>query len=56
MFGDDGTIMLKRVAALLAVVGFAFGLTACNTVAGAGKDIKAAGQGIENAADKSKPK
>jgi len=56
MFGYGRNVMLKRVAALLAVVGFAFGLTACNTVAGAGKDIKAAGQGIENAADKSKPK
>ncbi|MEO8506209.1 MAG: entericidin A/B family lipoprotein [Betaproteobacteria bacterium] len=27
----------------------------CNTVAGAGKDVKAGGQAIERAADKAKP-
>jgi predicted small secreted protein len=48
--------MLKKLLSLLALVGFAAGLAACNTVEGAGKDIKAAGQGIENAADKAKPK
>ena len=31
-------------------------LTGCNTVEGAGKDVKATGQAVENAADKSKPK
>jgi entericidin B len=29
-------------------------LPACNTVEGVGKDTKAAGQGIENAADRNK--
>ncbi len=29
-------------------------LTACNTVSGAGKDIKATGSAISNAADKAK--
>jgi predicted small secreted protein len=29
-------------------------LCGCNTVEGAGKDVKAAGQGIEKAADKAK--
>ena len=38
--------------ALVAAVAFAAG---CNTVEGVGKDIKAAGGGIEKAADKSKP-
>ena len=33
------------------LIGNAF---ACNTVEGAGKDTKAAGQGIENAADSNK--
>ncbi len=27
----------------------------CNTVEGAGKDVKAGGQAVENAADKAKP-
>ena len=31
-------------------------LTACNTVAGAGKDVKATGQAVEKAADDAKPK
>jgi entericidin B len=31
-------------------------LTACNTVAGVGQDTQAAGRGLENAADKAKPK
>jgi len=30
-------------------------LAGCNTVEGAGKDVKATGQAIEHAADKSKP-
>jgi predicted small secreted protein len=33
-----------------------FSLTACNTVAGAGKDVKATGQAVEKAADEAKPK
>jgi predicted small secreted protein len=48
--------MLKKFATLLALVGFAFGLAACNTVQGAGKDIKATGAAIEKAADSAKPK
>jgi predicted small secreted protein len=47
--------MLRKLAALVVVAGMAMGLAACNTVEGAGKDVKAAGQGIEKAADKSKP-
>ena len=31
-------------------------LTACNTVAGAGKDVKATGQAVEKAAEDAKPK
>jgi predicted small secreted protein len=48
--------MMRKIAALLALAGFAVGLAACNTVEGVGKDVKAGGQGIENAADKAKPK
>jgi len=44
-------------ALLIAIVGFAvLSLSACNTVEGAGKDVKATGQAVENAAKDSKPK
>ena len=46
--------MLKLVMKLVMVVGIAslgLNLTACNTVEGAGKDVKAVGQGIENSSD-----
>ena len=48
--------MVKKLAAALALAGFALGLAACNTVEGVGKDVKAGGQAIESAAEKSKPK
>ena len=48
--------MLKKLATLLALAGFAMGLAACNTVEGAGKDVKATGGAIEKAADSAKPK
>ncbi|MCC7326140.1 MAG: entericidin A/B family lipoprotein [Burkholderiales bacterium] len=41
--------------ALLFLALFALGLTGCNTVEGAGKDVKASGAAIERAADKAKP-
>jgi len=48
--------MNKKLAALLACVGFTFAVAGCNTVEGVGKDVKATGGAIEKAADKSKPK
>ena len=48
--------MLNKLAVLAAVTGIVVGLAACNTIEGAGKDVKATGQAIENAASKSKPK
>src|SRR5450432_201017 len=47
--------MIKKLAALAAIAGMVIGVSACNTVEGAGKDVKAAGTGIEKAADKAKP-
>ena len=47
--------MLSKLAALAVMAAMVMGIAACNTVEGAGKDVKAAGQGIEKAADKSKP-
>lgn len=48
--------MLNKLAALALVAGIAVAVAACNTIEGAGKDVKATGQAIENAADKVKPK
>jgi len=48
--------MLKRITALLALSAIALGLAACNTIEGAGKDVKATGNAIEKAADSAKPK
>lgn len=44
-------------ASMVALIGFfAVTLSACNTVEGAGKDVKATGQAVENAAKDAKPK
>ena len=44
-------------ALMIALFGvFALSLSACNTIEGAGKDVKATGQAVEKAADDSKPK
>ena len=48
--------MSRRLVALFAVLGtVAAALAGCNTIEGAGKDIKAAGSSVEKAAGKSKP-
>ncbi|AVY94558.1 MULTISPECIES: entericidin A/B family lipoprotein [Microvirgula] len=44
-------LLLVAVAALAAI-----GLSACNTVSGMGKDVKAAGQGMSNSAEDVKEK
>jgi predicted small secreted protein len=47
----------KMKALMIAVLGFlSFSLAACNTIEGAGKDVKATGAAVENAADNAKPK
>lgn len=45
---------MKIFTTLLAIVSLAV-LAGCNTVEGAGKDVKATGAAVEKAADKSKP-
>jgi predicted small secreted protein len=47
--------MLNKIAALIALTGIVIGLAACNTVEGVGKDVKATGNAVEKAAEKSKP-
>jgi len=44
----------KRFAVLLALVCLALAVTGCNTIEGAGKDVKAAGGAVEKAAGKAK--
>lgn len=51
---SEGTIMARKLFALLLLVGVAFALAACNTIEGVGKDVKAGGQAIEKAAEKTK--
>ncbi len=46
--------MVKKIAALIALAGFALALAGCNTVEGVGKDVKAGGEKIEKAAEKNK--
>ena len=48
--------MAQKLVALVALAGFAFVIAGCNTVEGMGKDVKAGGEAVEKAADKSKPK
>ncbi|MEO8366534.1 MAG: entericidin A/B family lipoprotein [Pseudoxanthomonas sp.] len=43
---------MKRLLALIVVAMFSMGtLTACNTMAGAGKDVQKAGEKVENKAE-----
>jgi predicted small secreted protein len=46
--------MSKRLAAVFAFAAAAVLVTGCNTIEGAGKDIKAAGAAVEKAASKTK--
>ena len=46
--------MGKRLVALLVILGVASMVAGCNTIEGAGKDVKAAGSGVEKAAKSTK--
>lgn len=48
--------MKPSKAASLAVLIAALGVSACNTIKGAGTDIKKTGDAIEDTAEKAKPK
>ncbi|MBP7701780.1 MAG: entericidin A/B family lipoprotein [Phenylobacterium sp.] len=43
-----------RKFVILAVLAASLSITACNTVSGAGKDVKAAGQAVTNSAEDAK--
>ncbi|MFD1007431.1 entericidin A/B family lipoprotein [Oceanisphaera ostreae] len=42
--------MVKKIMAILMVVGLVGGMAGCNTFAGAGKDIQRGGEAVEGAA------
>jgi predicted small secreted protein len=47
--------MMKKLVVLIAIIGVTVcATTGCNTVEGAGKDIKAAGGAVEKAAEKTR--
>jgi entericidin B len=50
---SKGTFMKTITAVLFATLTML--VAGCNTVEGAGKDVKATGQAVERAADKAKP-
>ena len=56
MFGDFEMTLRQffYALALLGVLGLAPALSACNTMAGAGEDMSAAGKAVTNSADKTK--
>ncbi|KVL90673.1 entericidin A/B family lipoprotein [Burkholderia stagnalis] len=43
--------IIGRLAGMLALAGLLFGLAGCNTVAGFGQDVNAAGNAIKRAAE-----
>ena len=46
--------MLRKLIALIALAGVALAAVGCNTIEGAGKDVKAAGGAVEKAAEGAK--
>ncbi len=46
--------MFKKIGATMAAIALLMGLAACNTVKGVGKDVEAAGEGVQNAADRAR--
>ena len=48
--------MRDKVVMIVALAGIVLAAAGCNTIEGVGKDVKATGNAIEKAADKSKPK
>jgi predicted small secreted protein len=44
----------EKLVVLVVALGLAAGVTGCNTVKGAGKDVQAAGKAVEKASDKAR--
>lgn len=52
--GTQQELFMRSLIATISLLAFVISLGACNTVEGAGKDTKNAGQSIENAAERNK--
>ena len=46
--------MMKKLIALMALAGIVVAIAGCNTIEGAGKDVKAVGSAVEKAAQQAK--
>jgi predicted small secreted protein len=55
MINVGRTTMARKLVLLVTVAALVVGAGGCNTIEGLGKDVKAAGGGIEKAAEKTKP-
>jgi predicted small secreted protein len=51
-----GKKIMRKLMAVLSVLTFAMGLTACNTMKGAGKDIERGGEKVQDAAGSTQKK
>jgi predicted small secreted protein len=49
---DPGETLMKKLFTLVATIAAVLGLQACNTIEGIGKDVKKAGEVVEDAASK----
>ena len=47
---------MKKIISIMCLVAISVGLSACNTVKGAGKDVEAGGQKIEQTATEAQKK
>jgi predicted small secreted protein len=47
---------MKKLMAVLSLLAFTMGLTACNTMQGAGKDIERGGEKVQDAAGSTQKK
>jgi entericidin B len=45
---------VKKLISVLTLIFITLGISACNTMSGAGKDIQRGGEKLENSAEKSK--
>lgn len=45
---------MKKIISIMCLVGMSVGLSACNTIQGAGKDVERGGEKVQDAAVKAK--
>jgi predicted small secreted protein len=55
LLNQKGKIM-KKIVSIVGIAAFAFGLTACNTMKGFGKDVERGGEKVQGAAQQQQQK